>query len=100
MKVETELTQLHQIFDVVIDGGQLLVDVVQVLVLHLVVEGTNVGLDFGPAQVNFGAVIFHVLHFGVNAELFARTEDDGLEEVAVGAAFQFGHGLGKLRMSP
>ena len=62
-----------------VNGSESLVDVVQILVLHLVVERADVGFDFGPTEMHFGAVILGVLHFRVDAELISRSENDGLE---------------------
>ena len=45
-------------------------------------------------------MILHVLHFRMNAELVSGPKNDGLEQVAVGTAFEFGHGLRQLSVSP
>ena len=64
------------------------------------VKRANIGFDFRAAQMHFGAVIVHVLHFRVNAKLFSGSENDGFEEVAVRTALQLRHRLRQLSMSP
>ena len=82
-----------------IHGRQFFVDIVQVFILEFIVKRANVGFDFGSTQMDFRAMIFHVLDFGVNTKLFPRTQDAGLEEMAVRTAFEFRHGLRQLRVS-